>query len=91
MMEDYDLHQLGKIKGISLTHLNIRSLFGKLEDIVHIIDQGNLCLLGISETWLNPAVPDSMLNIPHYDLYRSDRNADSGKLTGGGGMYLCPQ
>ena len=84
MMEDNDLHQLGKIKGISIAHLNIRSLFGKLEDIVRILDLGKVCLLGISEMWLNQSVPNSMLSIPHYDLYRFDRNADSGKQTGGG-------
>ncbi len=84
MMEENDLHQLAKLKGISFAHLNIRSLFGKLEDIIHILNKGDICLLGISETWLNQAVPSTMLNIPHYDIYRSDRTANSGKQTGGG-------
>ena len=83
-MESPELHQLKTLKGISFAHINIRSLFGKLEDIVQITKQGNTCILGISETWLNSSVPNSMINIPNYDLYRHDRTSDSGKRTGGG-------
>ena len=83
-MEGLDLHQLGQLKGISIAHINIRSLFGKLEDISRILTVGNICILGISETWLNGSVPNSMINIPQYDIYRHDRTRNSGKLTGGG-------
>ncbi len=83
-MEITDLLALGKLPGISLGHINIRSLFGKLEDIIRILDLGSLCILGISETWLNTSVSDQMINIPGYDLYRGDRTANSGKTTGGG-------
>ena len=84
MMDDTNLLHLGTLPGISLGHINIRSLFGKLEDIINIIDKGNLCVLCMSETWLNPSVASSMIEIANYDLYRHDRTRDSGKLTGGG-------
>ncbi len=83
-MEGVNLDQLSQLKGISLAHINIRSLFGKLEDISSILTRGNICIMGTSETWLNSSVPNSMINIPHYDLYRFDRNRNSGKQTGGG-------
>ena len=83
-MEGVDLHHIRDLKGISIAHINIRSLFGKLEEISRILTTGNICLLGISETWLNGSVPNSMINIPNYDLYRYDRNRNSGKQTGGG-------
>ncbi len=70
------------------THINIRSLFDKLEDISRIVTQGNVCLLGIGETWLNNSVPNSMMNIPYYDLYHFDQNANSGKPTGEVYIYV---
>ena len=84
IMDDVDLHYLSKLRGISLAHINIRSLFRKLEDIIRILTDGDVCVLGISETWLNRSVPDSMIGIGNYDVYRSDRSAASGKSTGGG-------
>ena len=63
MMEDYDLHHLGILRGISLAHINIRSLFRKLEDIIRILTIGEVCVMGISETWLNSSVLDSMIEI----------------------------
>ncbi len=65
-------------------HINIRSLLGKLEDLICIIDKGKLCVLCVSETWLNPFVSSNMIEIAGYDLFRHDRTMDSGKMTGGG-------
>ena len=67
MMESTELHRLNTLKGISFAQINIRSLFGKLEDIIRITDLGDISVLGITETWLNGCVPDSMINIPRYD------------------------
>ena len=84
MMDDQGLHHLGSLPGISLAHINIRSLFGKLEDVIRILEFGKISVLAISETWLNSYVPDNMINIAKYELVRGDRTAESGKRAGGG-------
>ncbi len=83
MMEDSDLYQLSKLPGIKLAHINIRSLFGKLEDIIRILELGEICIHGVSETWLNSSM-SNMIDIPSYDLFRGDRTLNSGKHTAGG-------
>ena len=52
--------------------------------MIRILELGNLCILGISESWLNSSVPDQMISIPQYHLFRGDRTHASGKRTGGG-------
>ena len=71
-------------KGITIGHLNIRSINRKLEEVVRILDQGDLEILCITESWLNKSVPDHMISICGYNLLRHDRTKDSGKQTGGG-------
>ena len=71
-------------KGITIGHLNIRSLNRKLEEVVRILALGDLEILCISESWLNKSVPDHMIAVNGYNLHRWDRNSDSGKATGGG-------
>ena len=87
-METNNLHTVGKLPGISLGNINIRSLFGKLEDVVWILELGKICILGVCETWLNSFVPDQMISIPHYDQFRGDRTINSGKRTGGGVCFF---
>ena len=77
-------NQLRTLSGISFAHINIRSLYRKLEDIIRVVTIGEICVLGISKTWLNKSVPDHMINIDNYELFRNDRNSNSGKSTGGG-------
>ena len=71
-------------KGITIGYLNIRSLNRKLEEVIRILDEGDLEILCIGETWLNRSVPDHMMAINGYNMHRWDRNSDSGKATGGG-------
>ncbi len=73
-------------KGITVAHLNIRSLNRKLEEVIRILAQGDVDILCLSETWLNKFVPDSMVSINGYNMIRQDRTADSGKTVGGGVM-----
>ena len=72
---------------------NARSLRKKLDELR--IQTGTSCeyresgLLVFTETWFNEDVPDSLTQIEGLTLIRSDRNANSGKLTGGGiGVYI---
>ncbi len=48
-------------------------------------DFSNSAALCFTETWLNDAIPDSVLHLPIFQLIRADRDAESmGKLRGGG-------
>ena len=70
-------------KTLSVCHLNVNSLYVrsdsnpgyKLDEIY-----SSLCLadkydvICISETWLNPSIPNSNVELPAYSLYRRDRS-----------------
>ena len=78
------ISDMGKLKGSVIAHLNIRSIYRKLEEVIQILSPGNIDILCLSETWLNRSVTDNMVSINGYNLIRADRNAESGKLTSGG-------
>ncbi len=80
------LTDVAGLKGITVAHINIRSVFGKLEEIIRILHTGDIDVLCITETWLNRYVNDAMLSIDGYNMIRADRSANSGKQTGGGIM-----
>ena len=58
-----ELADIAGLKGITIGHINIRSVFRKLEEIVRLLAVGDIDILCITETWLNKYVNDSMLNI----------------------------
>ncbi|XP_058010955.1 uncharacterized protein LOC131184050 [Ahaetulla prasina] len=70
---------------------NIRSLANKMDEILllnkYYSDFRNSAVLCFSETWLNESIENSSLNIPGFQIERSDRIPEtSGKKKGGG---LC--
>ena len=79
-----ELSDLASLKGITIGHINIRSIYRKLEEVIRILTVGKLDVLCITESWLNCYVHDSMLNTDGYNIIRADRTASSGKSTGGG-------
>ena len=79
-----ELSELASLKGITIGHINIRSIYRKLEEIIRILSVSNLDVLCITESWLNRFVPDYMLSIDGYNILRADRTAESGKTTSGG-------
>ena len=58
---------------LTVAHLNVRSMASR--ENFHLIEQivVNYDIFTISETWLDPSVCDSDLNIPGYILTRQDR------------------
>ncbi len=65
---------LQSVKGMKIAHLNIRSLYHKL-DFVKISESFDI--LGISESWLHGDIDDGELNISGYhNIIRNDRVAD---------------
>ena len=68
-----------------VAHLNVRSMVSR--EKFHFIEQivVNYDIFTISETWLDPSVCDSDLNIPGYISTRQDR----GTRKKGGGLIVC--
>ena len=75
-----------KSRGLSLAHLNIRSLLHKM-DQVNLVMGGakSFDILSFSETWLNDTVSDDEIVIPGYNCVRRDRQEKSG----GGVAIFC--
>ena len=90
------LNELSLYRGLNIVHLNVRSLFNKIDLCRTTLYNANIHVLGISETWLNNTIPTSLMNIPGYTLYRHDRiflNTVMNQIKKGGGVgvYLSNQ
>ena len=60
-------------KGLHLAHLNIRSLWNKIDVVRQLIKESGIHMFSLSETWLNTAMNTSMIDIPGYSCIRLDR------------------
>ena len=67
-------------------HLNIRSLFPKIDQIRAILPDSTVQIITFSETWLNTKIGDDMLRIDGYSLYRKDRTIATNCKKRGGGL-----
>ena len=67
-----------KKRGLHFIHINVRSLFPKLDELRLIARETNAACIAISETWLDDSVFDSELSILNYNIYRRDRNRHGG-------------
>ncbi|CAB3999980.1 Hypothetical predicted protein [Paramuricea clavata] len=59
---------LPKARGFKVAHLNVRSLVNKLDDISHLVRSKSFDIFSVSETWLNPTILDTEIDIPGYTL-----------------------
>ena len=66
----------------SLFLSNTRSLVNKIEDLEVVINQNDVDIVCITETWLTNNISNSVVDIRDYTLIRNDRSAD----TRGGGV-----
>lgn len=64
--------------------MNARSLLPKIDELRLIADIKQPSVICITETWLNHTVESSLLHIPKYQLYRTDRSFRRG---GGVAIY----
>ena len=80
-------------KGLHLAHLNVRSLLGgnKSDMLKKQIADSDFDVLTVSETWLNGAVPDSLIQVPNFCTTRLDRGwAEEGQMhSKKGGGLVC--
>ena len=83
-----------KDRGFYIGHLNIRSIFPKIDILQHFVtDVSNrIGVLGLSETWLHTNLSNDLVDIPNYNIVRNDRgrNSDPNNLypQKGGGVCL---
>ncbi len=86
------LHQLGLRTPLHSIHLaNLRSLPNKTDKLLLLSqtnkDCSNSAALCFTETWLNDAVPDSVLHLPNIQLIRSRRRIN-GEIARPGNVLL---
>ena len=69
---------LSSRRSLAISHLNIRSLLGKSNELSGLLHSTRLDILGISETWLNHSIPSSYFQPSEYAAHRHDRNRCGG-------------
>lgn len=67
----------------SILNTNTRSVLSKTDELSVLFRNSDIDIAGISETWLSGTVPSSLINIPGYNCFRHDREAQAG------GGVLC--
>jgi hypothetical protein len=67
----------------SLMYTNLASLMAKIDDLILFVQLHKPVFLLITETFLSNSIPDSLVNLDGYTLYRTDRS--DGKAGGSGG------
>lgn len=75
---------LPTLNSLNVCHINIRSLFGKVDALRDSLRGSGVHVILVSETWLTTDISDSMVHFPGYKLFRRDRNSS----TRGGGVAM---
>lgn len=86
MDDTFNLHHLSPMKGVKMAFLNIRSLLTNINSLKHELDNVVLTALGISETWLNTKIPDLLVNVNGFNIFRLDRSIS--KRGGGVAIFV---
>ena len=71
------------LQKFKIAHINSRSLLSCYAEIELLIIEKDIDILCVSETWLEPNIPDSLVNINGFTLFRND-----GGRGGGTCMYV---
>lgn len=72
-------------RGFHLCHLNAESVLAHLDDIVDLMYSKSCHALCVSESFLKPTLPDNLVHIAGYKIFRNDR---VGKGGGGVAIYI---
>ena len=79
-----DLNSLSNIKGLKLVHLNVRSILGKIDQLILNLMDSKIEIITLSETWLHEALPTHIVELNGYTGFRQDRSGPGTKSRGGG-------
>lgn len=63
---------------IEIEHINAQSLLGHFEEIKMLVEERNIDILCISETWLHQEMVNNFINIPNFKVYRCDAGRGGG-------------
>ena len=61
-----------------IEHINAQSLISSLDEIRLLIQERNIDILCITETWLLPHTPDYYINIYDFNVFRCDNGRGAG-------------
>ena len=67
-----------KTRGLHSCHLNVNSLFSKIDELRDITNYIKPAILGITESKLDSSVTNAEVNINGYSIIRNDRNRNGG-------------
>ena len=56
------------VRGIHITHLNVRSLLNKIDGFRIFLENSNITVATLSETWISEEMPFSFVNVPGHKL-----------------------
>ena len=62
---------------IVIKHINAQSLIPKLDEIKLLIENEDLDILCVSETWLQPNILDNLISIKNYNVFRNENPLNS--------------
>ena len=71
------MDELGGVKGFKVVHLNVRSIVKKIDQIRILLQDSNVDVFTLSETWLKPFLHTALFEIDGYKLFRLDRGYSS--------------
>ena len=57
---------------------NLRSLTSKIDELDAVVSFNQTDMVCISETWLSPAIPDNLVSLSNFNLFRNDRLVSNG-------------
>ena len=71
-------------------YTNIRSILNrnKKEELIGILTENKIDILGITESWTHAEIGDAEINLNGYQVFRRDRKLDISNKTRGGGVLL---
>lgn len=72
----------------NILHHNADSIFPKVGYYTSLPNFFTYDAVSISETWLKPTLSSAMLELPQYQIFRTDRSPSSAKSQGGGALIL---
>ena len=79
-IENLDIWNPFKNRGLHFIHININSLYSKVDEVRDIVFWTKAVVIGFSESKLDDTVNDSEVKIPGYNVLRCDRNRHRGDV-----------
>ena len=63
---------------LSIVHINAQSFLCHILEIEIMLNEQNIDILCVSETWMYPSIKDDFIHVPGYNIYRQDYGRGGG-------------